>query len=186
MKRESGRSKEIHLSRGMSFVSSTFKRMSFASEQVNRKLVHQLLKTSALHFSALLGNPDIVAVFLQHLQINVNMGNPIGKTALHFAIEGGHYYQVVRLLLDHPDIEVTSRDYFGWTPLHLAALRVRGHLLTLGFLLGHFKTAGINVKDKSKPILHQSIWFGEYTALHCGVLGGSAGPSVLRLVPTPM
>ena len=48
MKRESGRSKEIHLLRGMSFVSSTFKRMSFVSEQVNRKLVHQLLKTSAL------------------------------------------------------------------------------------------------------------------------------------------
>ena len=44
-----------------------------------------------LHFSALLGNPDIVAVFLQHPQINVNMANPIGKTALHFAIEGGHY-----------------------------------------------------------------------------------------------
>ena len=48
MRRESGRSKEIHLLRGMSFVSSTFKRMSFVSEQVNRKLVHQLLKTSAL------------------------------------------------------------------------------------------------------------------------------------------
>ena len=87
---------------------------------------------------------------------------------------------MVTLLLYHPDIEVTSSDYFGWTPLHLAAQRV--HLLTLGFLLGHFKIVGINVNDKTKPIYHQSIWFGEYTALHCGVLGGSAGPSVLRLL----
>lgn len=78
-------------------------------------------RTTPLHWAAYLGSQAVVAVLLEHPQIDVNRTEVDGKTALHWAAFEGHT-TVVRQLLD-AGANALVADSLRSTPCHLAVLQ---------------------------------------------------------------
>jgi len=74
--------------------------------------------------------------------VNIKDGN--GKTALHLAADNNHL-EVVKVLLEAPNIQVNTQDNAGWTALHFAVYS--GHLEVVKRLLS---APGIDLKIKAK------------------------------------
>ena len=83
-------------------------------------------------------------------QIDPNMSNRRGDTALHYACEKGHE-SVVKALIQHPRIDPNTMDSLGWTPAFKASKS------------GHAECVRILLKNKDININHQDA-IG-YTAL---------------------
>ena len=80
---------------------------------------------------------------------DVNFGGQFGITALQLAAQNGHE-EVVRLLLDAPDIDVNRADVLGWTALTEAVWRGRTDIIRLLLAaptidLNHVDTTGRKV-----------------------------------------
>jgi ankyrin repeat protein len=108
---------------------------------------------TALHIAILNQHVEIAALILSHCKVDVNgLRKYRGPewTPLYFAVYRG-CTEIVRLLLDHPDIEADQKDYLGRNPLHIAASR--GRIETVELLLNHSVVYSTS-KDKhgSTPI----------------------------------
>ena len=66
------------------------------------------------------GNLQVVQHLLRHPEVQVNLQERIGSTALHLATYKG-YTAIVEALLGHPGIDINCQDHAGSTPLHAAA-----------------------------------------------------------------
>jgi hypothetical protein len=75
-----------------------------------------------LHAAAFSGNFEVTRILIECDPADINAGDRLGSTPLHWA-SGGLYFKdgsVLRLLLEHgADINVQDND--GWTPLHCAS-----------------------------------------------------------------
>jgi ankyrin repeat protein len=69
-----------------------------------------------------MNHPEIVQVLLQHEEINVNVQDEKGDTALIWAAEKGRT-EVVKRLLKHPLIDVNVQDNIGQTALMLSVYK---------------------------------------------------------------
>ena len=87
----------------------------------------------------------------EHLQSR----DPVGMTALHLAVWGGHR-EIVRLLLER-GAEVNAKDAGGETAVLLAARWGRGDLMDL--LLEHGADASIR-DDQGRTLLHKAAEYG--------------------------
>ena len=88
-----------------------------AAQEGHSNVVEALLGKSLIFGT---GSYNVLhCLFLGHKNINCNLGNSKGVTALTIAACNGHE-SVVKLLLQHPDIEPNRSNDFGWTALNLA------------------------------------------------------------------
>ena len=76
------------------------------------------------------GHSDVVQVLLQNEDIDVNIADRDGITALYKASSRGHK-EVVQLLLQKEDIDVNIADYGGSTALHMASRNGRAEVVQL-------------------------------------------------------
>ncbi|KAF4237524.1 hypothetical protein CNMCM8980_002427 [Aspergillus fumigatiaffinis] len=88
------------------------------------------------------GRPGMVQLLLE-LGWDVNEVDADGRTPLLLATEKG-YLSVVRVLWNHPQINLRAQDRWGSTALHEAAKR--GHLAVIKLLLARPNT-DINIED---------------------------------------
>lgn len=65
-------------------------------------------------------------------------------TALHYAVENGQY-DIISLLLTHPNINVNCQNNAGIAPLHLATEKCS---IDIVFLLLQQKNIDVNIKDE--------------------------------------
>ncbi len=74
----------------------------------------------ALHLAAFLGQPEMVALLLEHgAAVNATARNPMKVMPLHSAV-ASRKLKSVELLLEH-GAEVNAQQQGGWTALHAAA-----------------------------------------------------------------
>lgn len=97
-----------------------------------------------LCLAATLGNTEIVQLLLDH-GWNANETDAERQTPLHFAAKAG-YYKVVRVLLNHRQLDVNARDQWGSTALHDAAHG--GHSVVVNLLLTK-ADIDINAEDEN-------------------------------------
>lgn len=138
-----------------------------------------------LHLACQKGDKNIVKILLEYQNIDINIQNDDGSTALHLACWKGQtasscnsflgyflnmssiceedYTEVVKTLLAFPNIDVNIQDEDGKTPLHVACLRYCFPNDTQEVVKALLANADINVNIQDK-------W--GYTALHyaCEVL----------------
>lgn len=95
--------------------------------------------------AAFKGSGMIVEEMLKQPNIRVNIKGKHGRTALYLAAEGGHIF-IVKLLLQHPDIDVNSRNGPGGATALMGASR-RGHSRIVELLLQHPRCE-VNAHDK--------------------------------------
>ncbi|MCH8947300.1 MAG: ankyrin repeat domain-containing protein [Acidobacteria bacterium] len=75
---------------------------------------------TALHLAAFLGQPEMVALLLEHgAAVNATARNPMKVMPLHSAV-ASRKLKSVELLLEH-GAEVNAQQQGGWTALHAAA-----------------------------------------------------------------
>ena len=75
-----------------------------------------------LHAAAHSGNLEVVKKLIEYDPANINAGNEIGSTPLHWASESHNFKDgsVLRFLLEH-GAYINVQNQSGWTPLHLAS-----------------------------------------------------------------
>ncbi|KAL2786379.1 hypothetical protein BJX66DRAFT_342204 [Aspergillus keveii] len=98
--------------------------------------------TPPLVQSAMSGSEEVTAVFLQMHNIDINLPNYAGQTALWCAAHLGHS-AIVQRLLEKDDINIECRDESGQTPLGTAV--IEGYIDVVKLLLA--KGADINARD---------------------------------------
>ena len=116
-----------------------------AIDHSNFRLSHGMVQSSgsALHYSAAVGNIEIVAHLLKRNDINVNIADQHGKTPLHYAITC-EKTKVVSMLLSHSNIDVNAQDDKLATPLHYAC---KGNITVMEELLKSDKI-DVNARDE--------------------------------------
>ena len=92
----------------------------------------------------------MVKLLLERNEVEVNLKDIFGKTALSLAAEGGHT-EVVKLLLEQNEIEVNLKDNYAQTALSLAAQR--GHPEAVKLLL---ERNAIEVDDYARSALSRA------------------------------
>lgn len=103
--------------------------------------------------AAFKGSGMIVEEMLKQPNIRVNIKGKHGRTAMYLAAEGGHIF-IVKLLLQHPDIDVNSRNGPRGATALMAASR-RGHSRIVELLLQHPRCEiDANDKDGNTAIAH--------------------------------
>lgn len=103
--------------------------------------------------AAFKGSGMIVEEMLKQPNIRVNIKGKHGRTALYLAAEGGHIF-IVKLLLQHPDIDVNSRNGPGGATALMGASR-RGHSRIVELLLQHPRCeVDLNDKDGNTAAHH--------------------------------
>ena len=108
-------------------------------------------EASAIFSAAFEGHVDVVSELLEQQMVDVNKKDSYNSTALHWAVEGGHY-PMIQLLLEK-GADVNLRDELGRTALHWAASK--GDEIIVQLLL----EKGSNVKatdTDGKTALHQA------------------------------
>lgn len=86
---------------------------------------------SPLHLTAEAGNYEAMQVLLEARQVNVNMADGSGRTALHIAMEQNRgndedsrrLLQCISLLLEQENIDLNRTDNNGYSAIDLAALK---------------------------------------------------------------
>ena len=65
---------------------------------------------------------NVVQVLLHHPQINIDIVNEDGNSALHWAVWNDNHEGLAALLAQHDDLTIiiNKRDVDGWTPIMLA------------------------------------------------------------------
>ena len=100
-------------------------------------------------------NNDIVRVKeLLDSGIDVNIKNESGDTLLHIVCSYNSNIEIVKLLLEQPNIDMNTKNYYGKTPLYLAC--EENHVETVKLLLKH---PDIDVNSKTnngKTSLHRA------------------------------
>ena len=112
----------------------------FLLKQLSLHLTMNALRIAAFH-----GNEEeVVALLAAHPGTDVNFGGTLLDfpeiylmTALHLASARGHA-NVVRVLLEHPNIDPNRRSRDGKTPFHLACIKENAAVMEL--LLRHPQT----------------------------------------------
>jgi len=103
--------------------------------------------------AAFKGSGMIVEEMLKQANLRVNIKGKHGRTALYLAAEGGHIF-IVKLLLQHPDIDVNSRNGPGGATALMGASR-RGHSRIVELLLQHPRCeADTSDKDGNTAVHH--------------------------------
>ncbi|KXS97446.1 hypothetical protein AC578_7364 [Pseudocercospora eumusae] len=116
--------------------------ISMAAADVN--IVDRRLDMTALGLAAEKGHLGVAKTLLGRSGIDVNRKSR-GKTALHRAAGGGHW-QIVEMLLQHPDIAVNEIDEVSYaTALHMAI--TEGHTSVVQTIIEH-RDVDMNIKDK--------------------------------------
>ena len=77
--------------------------------------------TSDLCVACITGDIEDVEEILNTRLININLVDSDGDTPLILAVRNGHL-NVVKILLEHPDVDVNAPGTIGWTPLLCAIL----------------------------------------------------------------
>jgi ankyrin repeat protein len=121
-------------------------------------LLHQAVRSNYI---------AVTKALLDHGALDVNikdtsgLDNPSKQTSLHLATDRG-LKEIVKLLLSHPDINVSPQDETGETPLHTAARKDYMEILVL--LLAH-PGMDVNSQDSSgRTLLHAAATQG-YTEI---------------------
>jgi hypothetical protein len=89
--------------------------------KANVNAVDDLYKKSLLHYICYDGHTEILEVFLNRPEIDINIIDMFGRSALHYAIQNGRL-SAAKMLLEHganPNITSIS----GVTPIHIAIER---------------------------------------------------------------
>jgi len=103
--------------------------------------------------AAFKGSGMIVEEMIKQSNIRVNIKGKHGRTPLYLAAEGGHIY-IVKLLLQHPDIDVNSRNGPGGATALMGASR-RGHSRIVELILQHPRCeVDANDKDGNTALHH--------------------------------
>ncbi|KRX09229.1 Protein kinase-like domain [Pseudocohnilembus persalinus] len=76
--------------------------------------------------------------------IDINYSQKDNWSGLHYAISEGHI-QIVKILIQQPQIQINSQSGFGRTPLHIAIVRESVEIVEL---LIQNKNIDINIQDK--------------------------------------
>ena len=93
--------------------------------------VNTVTHKSPLHLTAETGNYEAMKILLEARQVNVNMADGHGRTALHTAMEqhrgnnedGRRLLQCISLLLEQESIDLNRTDNNGYSAIDLAAIR---------------------------------------------------------------
>lgn len=112
-----------------------------------------------LFLAVINGYADVVEALL-HKGANVNEKYRYGHCPLHIAAESGHV-EVVKVLLQHNNIDVNVKDPNGCSPLHMAAQQ--GHVALVEVLLQH--------NNIDKNIQEQDEWTPLHMAVHQNHVG---------------
>jgi ankyrin repeat protein len=98
--------------------------------------------------AAELGHTFILSAFLEHPDININLKNKYGQTALSLAAGNGHT-EIVQQLLARQDVDVNVQDFHGQTALGQAVFY--GHITVVVTLLGtpEVRVDILNVEGKT-------------------------------------
>ena len=103
-------------------------------------------------------------LLLAHEDIQVNIKDDQGQTALHIAARGDWTVKEMRLLLAHEDIQVNIKDNQGQTALHIAARR-DWTKEELRLLLAH-EDIQVNIKDnEGSTALHVAVLYRAFEAV---------------------
>jgi ankyrin repeat protein len=104
----------------------------------------------------------------------VNARNSLGKTALHYAAQRGHYL-VALYLLKHLHADGNALDNYRCSPLHLAALNGHKHIVQL--LLDIHSNFNINIHCRNnlgKTALHYAVAGQHLDIVNLLILHGGA------------
>ncbi|PAV69164.1 hypothetical protein WR25_20591 isoform B [Diploscapter pachys] len=101
-----------------------------------------------LHEAAKRGNFPFLKECIQE-QVSVNSLDKSGSTALYWACHGGHT-EIVKYLLELPNISVSSQNKLGDTPLH--ATSWRGHKDCVQMLLDKGANVWLRNQQRATPL----------------------------------
>ncbi|XP_063537542.1 putative ankyrin repeat protein RF_0381 [Cydia strobilella] len=90
------------------------------SDPALEKAVHFLLSDNDLILACELGDNDLIEKLIRE-GVNVNLRDPIGRTALHFAVHNGNI-RAIKMLLE-AGASTTVMDNVGLTPLQICIMR---------------------------------------------------------------
>lgn len=116
-----------------------------ASVQYLKSVITKEALSNMLIFAAEAGDLDIVEMFYKKFAINLNEKNQ-GVSAVHLAIQNGHFHIVYWLIDNGADINVLT-DGSNWTPLHIAILNYykQGFTDSMYALITKLKELGADV-----------------------------------------
>lgn len=109
---------------------------------------------SPLHYAVICENTECVMLMLMHAtNINLNMANRWGKSALHYACEL-HLSTIIQCLIDH-NANINVTDLNEETPLHYA---IKYHSMAIFKILMRNCAINVNAEDKIKMTpLHLAV-----------------------------
>ncbi|XP_063625627.1 putative ankyrin repeat protein RF_0381 [Cydia splendana] len=90
------------------------------SDPEREKAVHFLLSDNDLILACDLGDNDLIEKLISE-GVDVNLRDPIGRTALHFAVQDGNI-RAIKMLLE-AGASTTVMDNVGLTPLQICVMR---------------------------------------------------------------
>uniref|UniRef100_A0A6P8I0Z8 Rabankyrin-5-like n=1 Tax=Actinia tenebrosa TaxID=6105 RepID=A0A6P8I0Z8_ACTTE len=108
---------------------------------------------SPLHLACAAGLDNIVQCLVEH-KANVNSKDSEGRAPIHIAINTNHPI-VTRLLLSHPELDMTAKDRSGKTPFAVA-LNTRNHEAAAAILARELGAAE-QFDSKGRNFLHSAI-----------------------------
>ena len=114
---------------------------------------------TGLMLAASQGQTDIVEMFLDHPNIDVNAQDSNGDSALCLAAEAGSK-ETIRILLKKPTIDMNKVDHRGWSPLYIAAKE--DHVKCVELLLENNADSSLRDKDFRATAILRAADFGWY------------------------
>ena len=100
-------------------------------------------KFSGVHATAYFGLSEYMEYFCNIDKHVIDLEDDSNRTPLSWAADYGHA-SIVQMLIERKDVDINSKDKYGWTPLSLAAMN--GHEVVVRLLIGR-GDVNVNVKD---------------------------------------
>eukprot|EP00761_Pharyngomonas_kirbyi_P010009 gb/GECH01010027.1/.p1 GENE.gb/GECH01010027.1/~~gb/GECH01010027.1/.p1 ORF type:complete len:360 (+),score=22.95 gb/GECH01010027.1/:1-1080(+) len=104
-----------------------------------------------IYLAAYHGHEDVVAMLLEHPEVDVNASNGYGCSPLHAACRQG-YIEIVKLLLTHSDLNINCLSNIGNTPICIAAQE--GYKEIVEVLLGNPNIKVNEVDNHGPPLIN--------------------------------